>query len=219
MKSSRPHEARAEALRWAGLLLALAGFWAPWLARPAAALQLNAYELSEWLTFLPAAQLGSLAVDRLSFLLPSACLASLFALAAAAGPRAGRGLAALLPGTWLSWLWLGLAGLCALAVFPYYPYILSAYADPEFRLQFWVAAGTVMAVGAVQVLQDDGAALAQGLLGLAGLVLTVRALAGLWPAAHEVLSGWSVGWGAVAAALGFAGLLADGWRRLFQPRR
>src|SRR5437870_3045187 len=69
--------------RWLALLLALVGYWLPWLTAPAAALRLNGYELSEWITFLPGVRDGSLPLNRLVFLLPLACLALLFALAAA----------------------------------------------------------------------------------------------------------------------------------------
>ncbi len=83
-------------------------------------------------------------------------------------------------------VWLAVAGLCALAVFPYYPYILTAYADPEFGAQFW----TALAAAAVGLLagwlRDDAAALAQMLLAAAGLAVTARAVWGLWPAAAEV---------------------------------
>ena len=65
------------------LLLALVGYWLPWLTHPAAALRLNGYELSEWVTFLPAVRDGSSPLTRLVFLLPLAALALLCGLAAA----------------------------------------------------------------------------------------------------------------------------------------
>lgn len=205
-----------------GLALALIGYWAPWLAGPAAALQLNAYELSEWLTFLPAAQSGALPIDRLAFLLPGACLAGLLGLAAGEfdGRPAGRGrLAAWLPGNWVGWGLLALAGLCALAVFPYYPYFLSAYADPEFSFQFWAACVTAAGIPLAFWLRDDAGALAQMALALAGLFLTGRALWGLWPAAAELGLTWQLGWGWPATLLGFALALLAGWSRLFRPRQ
>src|SRR6188474_2876552 len=69
-------------LQTLSILLALVGYWAPWLTHPAAALRLNGYELSEWVTFLPGVRDGSLPLSRLLFLLPLACLALLLALAA-----------------------------------------------------------------------------------------------------------------------------------------
>src|SRR5437764_9978299 len=62
--------------------LALIGYWTPWLTHPAAALRLNGYELSEWVTFLPGVRDGSLPFNRLAFLIPLACLALLLGIAA-----------------------------------------------------------------------------------------------------------------------------------------
>ena len=69
--------------RFAALALAVAGYWLPWLTHPAAALRLNGYELSEWVTFLPGVRDGSLPLSRLVFLIPLACLALLCGLVAA----------------------------------------------------------------------------------------------------------------------------------------
>jgi hypothetical protein len=60
--------------RWVllvGLLLAALGAsFAPWVARPAAALMLTAPDLAEFVKFLPEVRDGSLRVHRLLFLLP-----------------------------------------------------------------------------------------------------------------------------------------------------
>ena len=77
---------RRRILQLAALGLALVGYWLPWLTQPAAALRLNGYELSEWVTYLPGVRDGSLPLSRVLFLLPLACLALLLALAAARGP-------------------------------------------------------------------------------------------------------------------------------------
>ena len=102
----------------AALGLALVGYWLPWLAVSPAALRLNGYELSEWVTFLPGVRDGTLPLSRLLFLMPLVCLAVLLALAASrlaeaathlylgrraatdrarARPRPRNGLSALLP--------------------------------------------------------------------------------------------------------------------------
>ena len=75
-----------------GLALAWIGYWGPWLDHPAAALQLNAYDLAEWITRLPEVRAGTLALSRLDFLLPLACLSVLTALVAldSPPPSAGR---------------------------------------------------------------------------------------------------------------------------------
>src|SRR5258706_12494313 len=86
---------RRRAVQLAALGLALVGYWLPWLTHPAAALRLNGYELSEWVTFLPGVRDGSLPLSRLLFLLPLGCLALLLGLAATwPAARAGQLLAA-----------------------------------------------------------------------------------------------------------------------------
>src|SRR5207245_1175929 len=69
-------------IQLAALGLALVGYWLPWLTHPAAALRLNGYELSEWVTYLPGVRAGSLPLSRLEFLLPLGCVALLLGLAA-----------------------------------------------------------------------------------------------------------------------------------------
>lgn len=205
----------------AALALALLGFWQPWLALPAGALQLNAYELSEWVEFLPGVFIGALPFDRLTFLLPGACLTVLFGLAAARVRRVPpRGwLSALWPDNALGWGLLVLAGLSVAAVFPYYPYLLRAYADPEFQMQFFVACAAVLAVPLALLLPDEVAAFAQISLALAGLGFSAWALWALWPVASELLRvTWPLGWGWFATLLGLAVAAAEGWQRLFAPR-
>jgi hypothetical protein len=210
------------------LALALLGFWQPWLAPstgsgqgPAGALQLNAYELSEWVEFLPGVFIGALPFDRLTFLIPCACLTVLFGLAAARVRRAApRGwLSALWPESVLGWGLLLLAGLSVAAVFPYYPYILRAYADPEFQMQFFVACAAVLAVPLALLLPDEVAALAQIALAVIGLGVSAWVMWALTPVASELLrADWPVGWGWFATLLGFAVAAVEGWQRLFAPR-
>ncbi len=189
---------------WLGL--ALVGFWGPWLSLPPAALQLNAYELSEWVTFLPAVRWEGVPLNRLAFLAVSTCLAGLWALSATGAGWRGRALAAV-P-----------VGGCVWATLPYYPYILNAYAEPEFQLQFWVGVGTALSAGAWLVAARGARAerLADGLqVGLAALALTLtgRALMLALPQAQALLPGWGVGWGAVLCGLALVGVgLSAGWR-------
>ncbi len=201
----------------AGLLLALVGFWLPWLAHPAAALNLNGYELAEWVTLMPEGQAGAAPLNRLTFLAPCACLTVLFGLAAARSRRDR----ARVPRSWLGWGLLTAALLSASAVFPYYPYFLTAPADlnSEFFVQFWVAAASLLAVAITFLLPDEANDLLQIALGLAGAGLAVWSLTALTPLARSALGldwRWGPGWAAVL--LGFAVVLVDGWRRLFRPR-
>src|SRR5258705_5136091 len=71
---------RRRAVQMVALGLALVGYWLPWLTHPVAALRLNGYELSEWITYLPGVRDGSLPLSRLLFLLPLGCLALLLRL-------------------------------------------------------------------------------------------------------------------------------------------
>jgi hypothetical protein len=220
------------------LLVALIGYWLPWLTHPrAAALRLNAYELSEWITFLPAVRSGEAALSRLAFLFPLACLALLCALVAirppsqlllpplGSGPRvvrpSRRGLLALLPavpglGGWA----LLLAGLlCAFVVFPPYPYLLTAHADPEYRWQLVLAILTVAAFVVVAYLPRELNALLLFLLAVAAIVVAVPAMLALRPQAHSVLNAvWPLGVGWPLLLLGLGLLALGGLARLFGPR-
>lgn len=219
------------------LLLAVLGYWLPWLTHPAAALRLNAYELSEWITFLPGVRDGSLSLTRLQFLLPLAGLALLCALVAIrpaqrlalpplgvaprppAAPRTG--LAALLPlvAGPAGWITL-LAGLVfAFVVLPPYPYLLTAHADPEFQAQLIVALVTVLAFVVLVYLPGDLNAVAQIVLALAVIASAVPPLLAVRPAANEVLGvAWPLGLGWPLLLAGLAALAWLALARLFSPR-
>jgi hypothetical protein len=220
------------------LVLALLGYWLPWLTHPAAALRLNGYELSEWVTFLPGVRDGSLPLSRLIFLLPLACLALLSGLAAArpastlalpplgaSTPRAAAprraGLAAYLPPLAgpAGWALLLLGLLLALTVLPPYPYLLTAYADPEYQTQLFVGALALLAWAVVAYLPRDLNALLQALLALAAGLAGVWAALTVQPAASEVLNAsWNLGLGWYLMLIGFAGLTVTGLARVFGPR-
>jgi|GEM_PF-712776 len=210
-------------LQTLSVLLALFGYWAPWLTHPAAALRLNGYELSEWVTFLPGVRDGSLPFNRLAFLIPLACLALLLAIAASrfrptATPPTSSWLRPKWPSSVVGWVLLVLALLCCYTVFPPYPYLFSAYADPEFQLQFFVALATLfgliltlyLPVGLNSVLQI----LLAGLGGAYGLwtLLAVR------PVASALLNApWAIGLGWFVMLAGFVGLIISGVAYFFSP--
>lgn len=224
--------------RRVALLLALVGYWLPWLTHPAAALRLNGYELSEWVTFLPGVRDGSAPLNRLVFLLPLACLALLCALAAArptptlslpplgaaprhAPPPARTGLAAFLPTLAgpAGWLFLLLGLACAFVVFPPYPYLLTAYADAEYQLQLLVAAVTLLAVFGVTFLPGELSAALQAALAALALAVAAWALLTVRPIAGDLLgTAWGVGLGWLIMLGGFGWLALLALRRLFGPR-
>ena len=229
---------RRRTIQLAALGLALAGYWLPWLTHPVAALRLNGYELSEWVTFLPGVRDGSLPLSRLLFLLPLGCLALLLGLAAtwqaappaqilATAPGAPAlhaprgGLNALLPAvrSWGGWVLLLLSLVCLFTVFPPYPYLFTALADPEYRAQLFVASlGVVVLVLALYLPSDLKAAL-QILVAVVGGGCGLWALVMLRPVAADLLSApWAVGLGWPIMLAGFGVLAVGGLRELFGPR-
>lgn len=229
---------RRRNIQLAALALALVGYWLPWLTHPVAALRLNGYELSEWVTFLPGVRDGSLPVGRLVFLLPLGCLALLLGLAATwqasrpsrlltqstletstTAPR--NGLNALLPSIrgFGGWGLLLLSLVCAFIVFPPYPYLLTAYADPEYRNQLFAASlGVVLLLLALYLPSDFKAAL-QIVLAALGGGLGLWSLLVLRPVASSLLGApWAIGLGWPIMLAGFALLVLGGWRELFGPR-
>jgi hypothetical protein len=227
------------AARLISLLAALAGYWLPWLTHPAVALRLNGYELSEWVTFLPGVRDGSLPLNRLVFLLPLAGVALLCGLAAVrppsnltlpplgatarlAPPPPRTGLAALLPNVAgpLGWALLAVGLACALIVFPPYPYLLTAYADPEFQPQLLAASLTLVALLVLLYLPAEVNALLQTGVAALAAALAVWGLATVRPIAADLLNvPWPLGLGGGLLLVGLAGLTVSGLAALFGPRQ
>jgi hypothetical protein len=188
--------------------LCWAGYWAPWIAHRAAALNFNGYELSEWITFLDAVRDGSLRLGRLDFLLPLACICAASALAIQATPG--------MPG-WGRWALTAATLLGAFAILPEYPFILTAHADPELRpalvLALVVLAG-VLAAGPFFSLVGRRLAGAYweaviAALGLGAAALCGRALAVAWPALEGLFNAPPrLNWGPFSLAAGAALLTA-----------
>jgi hypothetical protein len=197
-------------LLWPGLALAWTGYWAPWIAHRAAALQTNGYDLGEWITRLPEVRDGSLRLGRLDFLLPLAALSLLTALAAVQPPG-------LTP--WLRWPARLLALLGALLILPEYPFILTAHADPELRPALILGVLTILAVAGLG-LADPGVRLkeffgwvgaAYCLLALAALGFTARALWVVWPSLARLFhSVPGLNWGPFALGAGLLLVFAAG---------
>ena len=223
--------------RLAAVGMALLGYWSPWLTHPSAALRLNGYELSEWITFLPGARSGELPLSRLLFLLPLACLALLLVIVATrvpvrvAAPPLGQaarplerprtGLAAVLPAITAPWAWLLLlAGLaCALVILPPYPYLLTALSDPEFRAQFFIGCAALLGLVIVAYLPAELKDSLQFILALAGAILGGYALFVLHPPASAVLNAaWPIGLGWGVMFTGFVALALAALAQLFGPR-
>ena len=222
--------------------LTLIGYWAPWLTHPVATLQLNGFELSEWVTYLPGARDGSLTVGRVAFLAPLACLALLLGMAAtrerspkfaqhpAGAPTPARRqespdsvfqnwLLPRLPASLVGWSLLALALLCCAALFPAYPYLLTAYKEPEFQFQFFLACVLPFGLLLTRYLPAEFNALIQIPLALLGAGYGAWAFLTVRPLFSELLNApWAIGPGWFAMVAGFVGLAVMGVRRVFEPR-
>jgi hypothetical protein len=204
-------------LSFALAFFALAGYLAPWLTHPAAGLRLSGFELAEWVTFLPGVRDGSLPLSRLAFLTPPACLALLWAVAAArAQPSRSAGWRRFFPGSWVGWALLALALLCNLLVLPPYEVLRNRDYWLEYQPQFIVAGAAWLGIAACQFLPKRANALLQIIFALVGGGYGAWALTALRPAANELLNApWAVGYGWMAMLVGFAGLAVIGAIELF----
>lgn len=187
-----------------GILVALIGYWGPWVDHKAAALVLCGLDMSEYVKFLPEVREGSVVVLRELFYLP---------------PLAAALCLALLVG----WLWprypaivrvlmLGLAvGLC-LIVLPPYPFVLHALSSAEFRGQFILSVLCLLLIAASPLYRRLPT-------GLVKLVLIALVLLGAIPAMAQFFAvrpalnrayGWPVqiGWGLWVMVVGFAFVIA-----------
>jgi hypothetical protein len=208
----------------ASLASALVGFWTPWLTHPAAALRLNGYELSEWVTFLPGVRDGSLPFGRLSPLVPAAALILLFGIASARSRRQTMTrrrfrVLALLPNSPLSWGLLFFALVCAAALLPPYEAFVRPDWWPDYQPQFLVACAALAGLLIILALPDEVNDALQILLALLAGGYAFWLAWTLWAVtAHLFHAGWSIGVGWAALLAGFIGLAMSGWARLFGPR-
>ncbi len=124
-----------ELLLLAPWLLALIGYFAPWIAREpvSAALAWNAYDLYALARLLPQIETGALRVNLQGLLMPLLGLAALLPVRTSRQPIGVR---------------IGAACCgCVLAAMtlPPYPQILDAWRTPGWRVPFWWAIGTMVA--------------------------------------------------------------------------
>jgi hypothetical protein len=189
--------------RWlllAGLLLAALGSsFAPWVDRSPAALLLTAPDMAEFVKFLPEVRAGSLAVQRLLFLLPLAVVTLSLPMVAAARQLAYP--------RWVRWLVLAATLPLALTLLPpvWSPPV---FVSDEFRLQT-VACGLGLGLVAVSPLLKGVPACWLAAL-LLPLSLAAPGLA-LWQffvvqeaVTRAYASPVVPGWGAWATVAGFA---------------
>lgn len=119
--------------------LAVGAYFLPWIWHPAAGLSPGGRDLAEWTTLHPEARSGSLV------LLPSFLLRVAFGLAVI--------LLALTAAThthpYIRRATYTVAFLLALTLFPPLDFVTTASGDPNYRQQFTICAGTLIALGLV----------------------------------------------------------------------
>ena len=191
-----------------GLVLAIVGYFGPWVPHKTAALTVTGFELVEFAKFFPQVQGGIVPVTRVLFLTPLVAAAILLGL-----------LVNQLTNKLTRALVILAAALLALAALPPYQYLL----DPGYRGQLILAA-----TGLILVLLTP---LARWLPRRAqGVLIALLALAGALPALWQfvllrplVAALYNVplglGWGLIACVAGFALLLAGGVLIAVSPDR
>ncbi|MFP4396350.1 MAG: hypothetical protein ACLFTI_13925 [Anaerolineales bacterium] len=128
-------------LRGAAWLLALIGYFGPWIGREAAALAWNAYDLFDLLRLLPQIESGVVRVNLYTLRLPLVGLAVLLPLLITSpATRASR---------WQRWIAAAVGAGIALATLPPYPEIVSAWRTPGWRVVFWGGLGAMVAAGMI----------------------------------------------------------------------
>jgi hypothetical protein len=192
----------------AGIFLALVGYWRAWVPHQAAGLALTAWDLTEWIKFLPAWRAGVLGVQREWFYLP--LIASGLALAL---------LAARLRDRFARWALRVLSALLCLLVLPPYEFIQTAYQGGEWQGQFFLSlAGLALVVlsplayrWVLSRYKRDLLGPALVVVGLIGIIPPLTQLAQLRPVVAQVYAE-PVGWGIGAAlnGVGFAMVVLAG---------
>ena len=110
------------------LVIALIGYYLPWLYHNAAGLTFNAYDLAEWISIHPAVRDGNPPL-----LAPFLLRAVLGALALLAALRAARSFG------WERWLYTVFALALAITLMPPLEFFRDAADDPNYRQQFILA--------------------------------------------------------------------------------
>lgn len=130
------------------LALAWLGYFSAWLWPVPAALRLSAHDLVEWMTFVQGVRDGTYPVTRLDLLWPLSGIALLTALSIAFFQVRSHSsnpfhfsvfFRPINPGC------LALALFGAGLILPAYPFLLTAYRDPELAPQFWLGVASAIA--------------------------------------------------------------------------
>ena len=183
-----------------GLVLAISGFFGPWVPHKAAALTVTGFELAEFAKFFPEVQARLVPITRELFLTPLIAGAVLFGLLI--HKRACRPSVRLIA--------TGLAALLTLAALPPYQFMRA----PEYRTQLLLAAAGLL-LALLTPLAHWLTRRAQGILvtlfALAGALVAPWQFAHLQPLIVALYNKpFGLGWGIVASVSGFGLLLISG---------
>ena len=204
----------ARVMRVVGFVLALASYWAPWVAHPAAGLSLAEQDLTEFPKFMPQVRQHELFVFRESFYLPLIVLAvALIVWAAYQSPSpAKQGRAGVMR---------ALATALALIVLPAYPFFLSGFQSEEFQTQQLMSVGTLVLLLLTPLIRRVPMRATTIFLFVwlwLGALLPTAQFFWMKPALDEIYhQPVLIGWGVSAGAIGFA-LLALSQLSLHQSK-
>jgi len=190
-------------VRLLGIVLALVGYFGPWVDHETVALTVTGFELAEFAKFFPQVHGGVVPVTRELFLAPLSAAAILLGLLA--NQLTNK------PTNKLTNKLLTLtAALIALAVLPPYQFIL----DPQYRSQLALAAGGMLLVLLTPLarrLPRRAWTVLVALVALAGGVTALWQFALLRPLVVALYNRpLDLGWGLVTCTAGFALLLISG---------
>ncbi|MGD9100161.1 MAG: hypothetical protein PVF45_06740 [Anaerolineae bacterium] len=202
--------------RWAvlaGVALALVGAWGSWVPHRVAALSLSAWDLAEFVKFVP----GAL-VPREMFFLPPWCAGITLVVV---------GNLPICPFAHLKWrVGLGVVALgLMVAILPPYPDLFRGYRLEEWRWQFFLGMSGILVTLLGVVASEVGVLRGRWSARVAGGLLLALALGGAVPALWQFIQvrneieavygaslGW--GWGVVVFLIGWGLVGAIGGRAL-----
>lgn len=196
----------------AGLILAVVGYWGPWVDHFTAALVIPGFDLAEYVKFLPEVRAGTVPVIRELFYLPAP--AAGLCLALITGWQRRR-----LP-AWATALLAILAAGLALIVAPPPDFIIRFVQDVALRAEWGrqalLAVGTFLAVVAglmwARRLSWPVIALFISLIAVAGTAIPLWQFFAARPAIERVYNRpVTLGWGLWLMPLGFALTVATAW--------
>jgi len=194
-----------------GIILALVGYWGPWVDHEAAALVLSGLDMADFVKLLPGVRAGTERVVRELFYLPPLAAALCLALLALSPSPLWRGEG--FP-RWVRAIMLIVAVLLALVVLPPYPFVLRAVWSPELRWQFIASVLCLLLITVCGLCRRPSASLAAWLmvaLALAGAILPLWQFFSIRDALDRVYGQpIRIGWGLWLTAAGFLIVAAAG---------